>query len=303
MKKLQCEFLDALDDLLASGTALLSPEFRTQHADFIKNQQAENGGFRGRSGSPDLYYAEFAVRSLIMLDDPCDLQPVADYLCGVQYWPAGIAHSFSLLNILRMLRKRGVDLGRGVTSRLVSVADGMWERDASITNRFLTTLCVELEGTGQVYDPIAMHFIPQMQRRDGGFSEVRGKRLGQMKATASAIAFLTMARKLTTIDCDAAVAFLQSMQTRTGGLKAHKNAVEADLLSTFTGLITLSALGSLGRMDLAAVARFTRDLASPGGGFRGWPSDTGCDVEFTYYGVATAALLRLHASTRAEENA
>ena len=64
------DFLDATDELLRQGAAQLSPKFREAQIDFVLTQQADDGGFVGSAGPADLYYTDFAVRCLILLDGP-----------------------------------------------------------------------------------------------------------------------------------------------------------------------------------------------------------------------------------------
>ena len=72
------DFLPATDDLLRQGAAQLSPIFRQAQIDFVLTQQTNNGGFSGSAGPADLYYTDFAVRCLVMLDGP-DVQPFVHF--------------------------------------------------------------------------------------------------------------------------------------------------------------------------------------------------------------------------------
>lgn len=305
MMKLQSQFLDNLDQTLKSGIALLSPEFRTLHASYLRSQQTSNGGFCGRSGDTDLYYTEFAVRALTLLDEECDLEPVGRHVNGLRRPPTGVVHAFSVLNLVRMLQKRGVKLRQRKVESLIETADEMLlDSDGSIGNEFLSALCLEMMAFEFYINPLTVISISGRQRRDdGGFKQVKGNHRSQTNATAAAVSYMTMAGEIGKINVENAAKFLSAMQDESGGLKAHTTAPTADLLSTFTGLVGLALLGALDRVNLAGIAKFAKDVASPEGGFRGWPGDTQCDTEYTYYGVATIALLRLHASNRTEGKA
>ena len=298
----ESSFLDTLDLVLKPGAAQFSQEFRDLHARFITSRQTRDGGFRGRGKTADLYYTEFAVRGLALLDREFDAQAVFRHLSHYVRWPEGVVHTFSLLSLVRMLRGRGVRFSNSVLNKLIDAGDDMdWEPDDSAEIVFIRLLCREMQGMGRLYGHIAVPFILDMQQPDGGFRQKHGHRKSQTNATAAAVSSLALLGRLQEIEADAATDFLLSMQTPDGGLKNHKTAPAADLLSTFTGLIALMTLGALERADLAGIARFVREMASPDGGFRGWMGDMEADVEYTYYGLATAALLRTHITSRLQE--
>jgi len=312
----QSSFLDTLDQILKPGTALFSPEFRALHAQFITSRQTRDGGFRGRGKNADLYYTEFAVRALVLLDDECDLKAVGKYVEKLRL-PPGVIHAFSLLNLLRMLHHRGVSIKPERMDGLLRCASEMMlDIDNSMNHIFVRAICRDLcawpnlpwlSGLRRLArlprgcNPIEGASIRFLQSGDGGFRQRPKLRVSEVNATAAAVSYLALAGQLGEIRDQAAVDFLLSMQTADGGLKNHRTAPAADLLSTFTGLITLAALGALERADLAGVARFVREMESPEGGFRGWIGDTEADVEYTCYGLATAALLRSHATSRLKE--
>ena len=297
--ELKCGFLDTLDGLLALGASPLSRKFKDLHAGFIKSKRSHDQGFRGRGGCSDLYYTEFAIRVLVMLNDLPDLPQTAGYLQHKNQWPAGVVHGFSLLNLIRLLSGCGVRLDPEIRSRLILTGERMSRViDRSVNHLFLSAVCGELLGREMRRNSAISLGIRDLQQADGGFSQLPGKHPGQTNATASAVALLAMTDEIEGFDCQAVVRFLCSMQGESGGLKAHKDALEADLLSTFTGLVALSTLEALDAVDLAAVARFVKKLASPEGGFHGWPGDCGCDIEYTYYGLATCSLLRLRVAAK-----
>lgn len=297
--ELKCGFLDTLDGLLALGASPLSREFKDRHVGFIKSKRSQDKGFRGRGGCSDLYYTEFAVRSLIMLNDLSDLPQSVVYLQHKSQWPDGVAHGFSLLNLVRLLNSCGVRFDPEIRSRLILTGERMSRIiDRSVNHLFLSSLCGELLGREMRRDSAMSRGIRDLQQADGGFSQLPGKHPGQTNATASAVALLAMTGEIEGIDCQAVIRFLCSMQSACGGLKAHKVALEADLLSTFTGLVALSTLEALDAVNLAAVARFLKELASPEGGFHGWPGDCDRDIEYTYYGLATCSLLRLRVAAK-----
>jgi geranylgeranyl transferase type-2 subunit beta len=60
-------YLDMLDDLLRPGIAALSEQFTATQVRFVAGRQQPDGGFGGRRGSSDLYYTDFALRTLAWL--------------------------------------------------------------------------------------------------------------------------------------------------------------------------------------------------------------------------------------------
>ena len=104
------DFLDVTDDLLRQGAVQLSPGFRQAQIDFVLTQQADDGGFVGSAGPADLYYTDFAVRCLVILDGPdLPLRRAGGWV--ERQTPADVIHCFCALNIRRLLRTRGVSLG------------------------------------------------------------------------------------------------------------------------------------------------------------------------------------------------
>ena len=74
-------FLKQLEERLAAGASLLPVGFRTAHAHFIRRQMTGEGGFCGRQGGEDIYYASFGLRAaaLVGIDD-------RDFWCRGAAW-------------------------------------------------------------------------------------------------------------------------------------------------------------------------------------------------------------------------
>ena len=290
------DFLDVTDDLLRQGAAQLSPRFRQAQIDFVLTQQADDGGFVGSAGPADLYYTDFAVRCLVMLDGP-DLP-----LCQAGGWverqtPADLIHCFCALNIRRLLRTRGVSLGALPRSSPTVPRERDYEPGPSLAvpgdrayGVFLGLLIRQLrqEPPG---DGVAAA-LTHLRRSDGGFAESAGGRHGHTNATAAALASLWLTGQADAEALGSALDFLAARQTTDGGFCAHAGINSADLLSTFTALLSLAMLGRTD-VDLVGVARFLRQAARPGGGFAATADASApVDVEYTWYGVGLACLLR-----------
>ena len=290
------DFLDATDDLLRQGAAQLSPIFRQAQIDFVLTQQTNNGGFSGSAGPADLYYTDFAVRCLVMLDGPGHpLHRAAGWV--EQQTPADLIHCFCALNTRRLLRTRGILL-RAISGPLLAAsgdrADVPRVSLATAGDRayglFLGLLIRQLrqEPTGDGVSAV----LTLLRRPDGGFAESAGGRHGHTNATAAALASLWLTGEADAQALGSALDFLAARQTVGGGFCAHSSIDSADLLSTFTALLSLAMLGRTD-VDLAGVARFLRQVARPGGGFAATADASApVDVEYTWYGVGLACLLR-----------
>ena len=60
-------YLDMLDEVLRPGLARLSETFVATQVGFVAACQRPDGGFAGRQGDADLYYTDFALRTLAWL--------------------------------------------------------------------------------------------------------------------------------------------------------------------------------------------------------------------------------------------
>jgi hypothetical protein len=70
----------------------------------VIRQQRADGGFGGRRGDSDLYYTDFALRTLSLASAPDDvLQRAANYLTSVRPKAGDVVECFSWLNAGRML--------------------------------------------------------------------------------------------------------------------------------------------------------------------------------------------------------
>lgn len=282
-------YLDELEETLASGAALLGRGFAGKRVRYVRSKQTSDGGFVGRAGGSDIYYTDFALRALTLLEPDGELPAgVPEHLQRLQDAPRDAVECFNRLNCARLLAKRGIAVH--IDTRAVRAA--LAESKTGPYGAFLSALCHEMLGSELPDAEDAVNCVAAACCAGGGFSGLPGTQVAQTNATAAAVGFLKMRGALDEGCGRSAAEFIVSMQTADGGFLAHKAAPEPDLLSTFTALVTLGALRSLDRADLAMAGRFVRSLAAEDGGFRSATSDPETDLEYTYYGAATAALLR-----------
>ncbi|MFH1730353.1 MAG: prenyltransferase/squalene oxidase repeat-containing protein [Planctomycetota bacterium] len=280
-------YLQRLDGRLASGAALLGERFARGRAEYVRSKQMPAGGFPGRRGAADIYYTDFALRTLALLaPDDESIAATAAWVEQPHGEPKTVAECFNRLNCARMLASAGIEINintEPIAVRLAAAGAGAYDA-------FLAALCHEMLGTE----------FPRRPEAAAGLSAMLAAGHGELQTNdaAAAVSFLMMNDALGEALARAAAAFIVRTQAPGGGFRAHPAAPEPDLLSTFTALVTLDALGVLDRADLAAAGRFVRSLAAPDGGFRSCDSDDETDLEYTYYGVAGAALLKLHVAER-----
>ncbi len=294
-------YLDLLEEAHRIGLRGLTDGFVDAQVRFVTACQQPDGGFRGRQGGSDLYYTDFALRSLTLLapGNPA-VDRAAGYLSRHAGCPQNVVEAFSILNLHRMMGTDRTSLDpQGVLQvlRAYLLAGGglaRWAGDsrASAYHTFLGALCFQMLGEAMPAIDGAVRAVETLGRADGGFTELDGQSASQTSATAAAVAFLVMHDALSAECSDWAVRFLTSMQSADGGLQAHAGVAAGDLLSTFTGLTTLAALGGLRAINMPGVARFLRDMGQRSGGFLACVGDDAADVEYTYYGVGSLAQLR-----------
>jgi len=303
-------YLEMLDELIRPGIARLSDRFVATQIRFVASCQQPDGGFGGRQGGSDLYYTDFALRTLSWLaPGHAAFDRAAGYLARVASPPRDAVECFNALNARSLLERHSTDLADRAAWALnplplierlyghllpgggfARLAD---DEGVSAYHTFLGALCFQMLGADMPMSEGAIVAIKTLKCPDGGYAELAGQTVSQTNATAAAVAFLIMNNAMPPETMASTGRFLAQMQSADGGLKPHAAVDGGDLLSTFTGLMTLWGLGGLPQIDTAGVARFLRRMAHPNGGFLACDGDDSPDVEYTYYGVGTLALLRL----------
>lgn len=293
-------YLELVDALLKDGLQGLGDDSAEAQLAFVLGHQQPDGGFRGRQGSSDLYYTDFALRTVVLLGGRERLpEETTEYLEQVKVHD--VLEAFSLLNCERLLGRHLV--GRSRPSREVAEAlqrqaldTGAFARSGSRVcsayMTFLAGLIHEMLDEAMPRRLEAARAVADLQQPNGGFREQQGEGSEQTNATAAGVAFLLTAEVLAEQPARRAQSFLVKMQTSDGAFLAHPWATEGDLLSSFTALLTLAGLDGLERLNLGNLARFVKACAAPEGGFKASPADHEPDVEYTYYGLGCLALLR-----------
>ncbi|MBU0610145.1 MAG: hypothetical protein KKI08_19835 [Armatimonadetes bacterium] len=291
-------YLDLLDEMLAAGLHGLGDGFLRAQLGHALGCRRPDGAFGGRRGGADLYYTEFGLRLLALLDAPAEALARAAPFLSAHASPTELTDVFSLLNSRRLLAARGVrvDLDEGacrdeIVSRRAR-GGGYGRPTAGGTTAyatFLAALSLRLLGEEMPQAERAVAALAALQQSDGGFAQEPGG-TSQTNSTAAAVGFLVMQDALAPEAAAKGTTYLAAQQEPGSGFASHTGA-PADLLSTFTALTTLAFLDGLARVDLAGVARFVKRCACAAGGFGAHAGDRETDVEYAYYGVGTLALL------------
>lgn len=301
-------YLFALADRLSSGLQGLAVDRRDRHRAFLKSQQMDDGGFRGREGDSDLYYTGFAVRGLSVLGGlPDDDERLAGFLRTFDVETLNVIDLLSwLYSALVVQMATGDDLLADRTDDWITRTldrcerlrrdDGGYAKSAegaigSTYHSFLIGLIYELLGRDVPAPNRLIQFLYDQQRDDGGFVEIGPMKRSGTNPTAAAAALLTKLGAMDDEVRDDVGHFLQTVWSNEGGFAANTRIPFADGLSTFTGLLTALDLGCSSVVRTEAVRRFlTGELEFPTGGFRGAAWDDRADVEYTFYGLGALAL-------------
>lgn len=95
-------YLEIVDALLKDGLQGLGEDFAEAQLAFVLAQQQPDGGFRGRQGASDLYYTDFALRTVTLLGGQDRLhEATVGYLDQVAV--RDVLEAFCLLNCRRLL--------------------------------------------------------------------------------------------------------------------------------------------------------------------------------------------------------
>ena len=291
-------YLDLLDEMLTEGLRGLGDGFRQAQLACVLGCQRPDGGFGGRRGGSDLYYTEFGLRVLTLLDGPVEAFARAVPFLAAHATPRELTDVFSLLNSRRLLAGHGLPLPVDEAACRDEIAGrrartgGYGRPDGSGPTAyatFLAALSLDLLGDEMPQPERAASAIAALQQADGGFAQEPGGP-AQTNSTTAAVGFLLMEDALSPEQAERARDYLAARQDASGGFASHER-IPADLLCTFTALTTLVFLDGVSRLDLAGVARFVKSCAAPAGGCGAHAGDPEADMEYTYYGVATLALL------------
>ena len=299
-------YLARLTERILPGLLREKPERRDKLRAHFLAAFDQNGGFRGRKGSGDLYYSAFAIRGLFLLgvlDDENLLPRVTDFLAK-QFLrddlpPVDILSWTFCATLVHAVR--GTELSAEQIASLLN----RWERFrrsdgcfaasekspfSSTYTTFLAAIFYELLGTSERSRTLSVAPILERHRSDGGFVELPPLQYSGTNPTAAAVGLLTLL-EIPLPEKGKTVDFFCGCQQRTGGFQAHARIPVPDLLSSFSALTALHDLDATEHVNRSALKSFTSSLRSPDGGFFGMLLDQQSDVEYTFYGMALEAMM------------
>jgi len=300
---LQLGGLEAQMMRLADGLSRMPDKFIKRCRAFVQDCQRDDGGFAGRRGVSDLYYANFALRSadLLAVTDEAFWSGAAQFL-----HTAPVSDSVEVLCLLYgriMVAQHGVSAGalrsQAVWGALTShtAPDGGFTihpgGPASVYHTFMAAQSYAILGRPMPHVDNVPGVVLARLCDDGGFTDVPGgaRTRGGVNPTAAAVQVLHAYNALEDEVAIGVISFLHAAQRRDGGFAAIPDAPMSDLMSTFTALLTLGMLDGLDGVRLGPAARFVKRLAYRSGGFGGTEADSEADLEYTYHGLATVGLL------------
>lgn len=304
-------YLQEMTLRLALGAAQLDPSQREHHAQWLRAQQRDDGGFAGREGDSDPYYTAFALRALWILDaiDPPLGGRAANFLRQRLQEKESIIDLISLIFAAAICELAVGEVAiadddhqwrNNVASLLSSLRtdDGGFAktpegRAGSTYQTFLSVLCHQLIEIPPPDTEGIESFLKSQQHIEGGYLEIRAAKRAGVNPTAAAIGTLKALGRLDPAEHTQTADFLAEMQSDEGGLTANTRIPFADLLSSFTGLLTLCDLEATELVNVDSISRYALSMQSPNGGFVGFSLDQTADVEYSFYGVATVALCQL----------
>ena len=265
---------------------------------FLRSQVAEDGGFRNRGGSSDLYYTVFGAEALIALrvDLPSAL---AGYLESF-----GDGSSLDLVHAACLARawaalpeRRTKGVAEALAARILAHRSGdqgfaPQPGSAKGTAYALFLALGALQDLGRPLPPESelRPALERMQASDGGYSNQEGAREGQTPATSAAAALL---RQLGDPPEPRLTAWLLARAHPDGGFFASPSAPVPDLLSTATALHALSGLHADTGPLREPCLDFLDTLWTSRGGFYGHWAEDEIDCEYTYYGLLALGHLSL----------
>nr|WP_044300354.1 prenyltransferase/squalene oxidase repeat-containing protein [Rhodopirellula sallentina] len=301
-------YLNELTMRLAVGASLLPAELRSRHAQWLRKQQRDDGGFAGREGDSDPYYTAFALRALWILGELDETIGQA----SARFLRQRMTRRDSVIDLISLIFASAiVEMATGVV--VISDDDADWRHNVAATlstlrcddggfaktpegragstyQTFLTVLCHELMDVPVADTESIARFLESQQHEDGGYLEIRVAKRAGVNPTAAAIGTLKTLGFLDTGAEQDTAEFVADMQGDEGGFTANTRIPFADLLSSFTALTTLVDLDQTDLVSVPRVQRYAESMQAPEGGFVGFTLDQVSDVEYTFYGLGTLSL-------------
>lgn len=267
---------------------LLSAEARRRIAGFIESRMCGDGGYRGLASGSDIYYAVFAVQTLLAIDAPLNAKRTSKYL--QRFADGGGLDLVNLACLIRLdallSRPKAARAGAEGLVRFTSADGGYATEEDSVTSSaygaFLAVASYEDARLAVPHAPAIVKALQCLRCPDGGYANQRGLAVGTTSATAAAV---VVQKALTGVASEEALEWLFARAGDDGGFRAWPGVPVGDLLSTATALHALS----MGGADPAALRErslgFIEAHWDDSGGFCGHAGEAVPDCEYTFYGL------------------
>ena len=269
-------------------------------ARFFQDQLNDDGGFRNRDGTSDLYYTVFGIEGIIALRQEPPVERIVPF---VQRFADGeeldLVHLACLARCHAGLGGRAFSHeSREVVARRLSTfrsRDGGYSNESggekgTVYGCFLA-LGAYQDIERDLPDPPGVRaFVDAMETADGGYANDAGMQEGTTTATAAAV---TLLRNLGYPGRPEAGEWLLARCQEGGGFLAMPRAPMPDLLSTATAIHALAGLQHPFDSVRESCLDFVDSLWTNRGAFHGHWLDDQFDCEYTYYGLLALGHLTL----------
>lgn len=289
---------------------------------FVMSKMNDDGGFRGRSSSSDLYYTFFALATLAgigvsktNMNLPELVAPVNSYIRKLDDRQLGFVDLYCMACTLPLLTYLGLpDKGKAIAlmfarknsmfaGRAVKAIVGRLEDFRSKDGGYNQTARNSRHGTVyasflacQAYENLGLaipdkkgilNSLEALKASDGAYANQPDMACGTTTATAAAgIMKLHLENK----SSRSVGNWLLKQQLTSGGFRASPQTPVADMLSTATAVLALKQMGHKFE-SRQGIIDFVEGHWDDSGGFFGSMLDQKCDCEYTFYALLTLGCL------------
>jgi prenyltransferase beta subunit len=287
--------------LLENALALLDEQGREEVWQFILSSQNEDGGFRDRGGSSDLYYSLFGMLMLKAMEGKPDTNAENKPTEGISALNNTYAQvDTSLLKLKQFTQKQSAIKNHGFIERcclvllqtelkskrysrfvsMVSLSRSFWKERSSINLSYRSFVLF------LILDAV----LPVSSFVKGPAKRMMEQTLINEHSPCSEVAAKVFLNKMMQKENSDEVELLHSFALPTGGFKAFLHLDRADMLSTAVALFALKYAAA----DLRLIKPSTLDFIQfnySTGAFLSGDSDQTEDVEYTFYGLLALGVL------------
>ncbi len=279
--------------LAAGAVALMNGEAVDGLRGFVRSRRTPDGGFRGRAGTSDLYYATFGLALARLLGEPPS-PPERAWLDGFSDGAAlDLVHCASLIRCRALTDALPDPTPWRTGLAAFRSADGAWRSTPGAPSggpyaAFIALLALEDLGDAEAADLDATaRTVLRCRGDDGGFGGTPGAP-PTTAVTSAAVVFLQAAGHAVP---DATLDWLAARRSPAGGWFAAPGAPVPDLLSAAVASAAFRIAGRDVTGPPDADVEFIERHAREDGGFASHPADPMADVEYTWYALLALGAL------------